>query len=194
METMITPPRESVVQGFFWILFLTVSLLATYFLITGGPEKKYKKDYMKSNAQQQIERYKAVLVEKPYDLKHLVGIGDLYLDTDNAHEAFKSFSKALEVDPDNVHVLSDLASIYQRIGRYDQALEKYQRAYQLNSSHSSILLNMALIYSRNTGDTAKALELLQQFLESNPEPQLIAAAQKEIELIKRSGNTSPDND
>ena len=193
MEMTITTPRENAVRGFFWILLITVSLFTAYFLITGGPVKKVTKKHGKSNAQQQIDQYKAALVDNPTDLKNLIGLGDLYLDTSNAHEAFKSFSKALEIDPDNVHVLTDLASIYQQIGRYDQALEKFQRAYQLSPSHSSILLNMALIYSRQKEDTAKALELLQKFLESNPEPQLIAAAQKEIELIKQSGTTLPDD-
>jgi cytochrome c-type biogenesis protein CcmH/NrfG len=99
----------------------------------------------------------------------------------------------MKVDPNNLHVLSDLGNIYQQIGKYDQALDSYQRAYQVDPSHGSILLNMALLYSRHKEDTAKALELLEQLMASNPEPQLAATAQQEIARIRQAAGGSPDN-
>jgi cytochrome c-type biogenesis protein CcmH/NrfG len=190
---MVTTTRRGiVVQGFFWALLASVTMLTIYFLVTGGPEKKTDREHGEVDVQQQIDRYKAVLADNPENIQVLIELGDLYLNTRNAHDAFQSFSTALELDPNNVHVLTDLASIHQQIGRYDQALENYQRAYELAPGHATTLLNMAMIYSRHKGDTAKALELLQQFLASNPEPQLAATAQQEIARIKQAG-TPPSN-
>jgi hypothetical protein len=42
-----------------------------------------------------------------------------------------------------------------------------------------------MIYSRQKGDKARALQLLEQFLSSNPEPQQAANAKQEIARIKQ---------
>ena len=118
---------------------------------------------------------------------------DLYLNADNVRDAYQTFLTVQKVAPDNTHVLNDLGSIYQQIGRYDQALASYEEAYRLDPSHGTSLLSVAMLYSRHKGDNAKALELLQQLLASNPEPQLTATAQQEIARIKQAGGTPPEN-
>lgn len=193
MEMTLTTRREIVVRGFFWALLVSVSLLTAYFLATGGPAKKVDKDHGQADVQQQIVQYQALLANNPNDLQTLIGLGDLYLNTNNVRDAYQTFLQAMKVDPNNTHVLGDLGSIYQQIGRYDQALDSYQRAYQLDPSHGSSLLNMALIYSRHKGDTAKALELLQQLLASNPAPRLATTAQQEITRIQQAATASPGN-
>jgi len=193
VEMTITTRREIVVRGFFWALLVSVSLLTVYFLATGGPAKNVDKDHGQADVQQQIVQYKAMLASNPNDLQTLIGLGDLYLNTSNVRDAYQTFLQAMKVDPNNLHVLSDLGNIYQQIGKYDQALDSYQRAYQVDPSHGSILLNMALLYSRHKEDTAKALELLEQLMASNPEPQLAATAQQEIARIRQAAGGSPDN-
>lgn len=183
--TLTATRRETVVRGFFWALLVTVSLLGAYFLITGGPAKRDDGAHETANVQQQIAQLSAVLQSNPNDLPSLIALGDLYLNTNNVRDAYQTFLRAEKVDPDNVHVLSDLGLIYLQIGSYDKALSSYRRAYQVDPSHDTPLLNMAMIYSRHKGDSAKALELLEQLLAGNPDPQMAAAAQQEIDRIRQ---------
>lgn len=185
MEMTITTRREIVVRGFFWALLVSVSLLTAYFLTTGGPAKKVDKDHGQADVQQQIVQYQALLANNPNDLQTLIGLGDLYLNTNNVRDAYQTFLQAMKVDPNNTHVLNDLGGIYQQIGRYDQALASYEKAYRLDPSHGSSLLNVAMLYSRHKGNNAKALQLLEEFLAGNPEPQLAAGAKQEIARIQQ---------
>jgi cytochrome c-type biogenesis protein CcmH/NrfG len=192
--SIATTRRETVVRGFFWALLVTVSLLSAYFLITGGTAKRDDRAHETANVQQQIAQLSAVLQSNPNDLQTLISLGDLYLNTNNIRDAYQIFLRAEKVDPENVHVLSDLGGIYQQVGSHDKALDAYQRAYRIDPGHGSLLLNMALIYSRHKGDTAKALELLEQFLAGNPDPQMAATARQEIDRIRQeSAGSGPVN-
>lgn len=183
--TLITTRREIVVRGFFWALLVAVSLMTAYFVTTGGPTKPNNKPHGTADVQQQINQYQAALATNPNDLQSLIALGDLYLNTNNVRDAYQNFLRAQKVDPNNVHVLSDLGSIYQQIGNYDQALASYEKAYRLDPSHGSALLNVAMLYSRHKGNNAKALQLLEEFLAGNPEPQLAASAEQEITRIRQ---------
>jgi len=184
-EIMTATRREIVVRAFFWALLVAVSLMTVYFVTTGGPAKPTNKAHGAADVQQQINQYKAVLASNPNDLQSLIALGDLYLNTNNVRDAYQNFLLAQKVDPANTHVLNDLGGIYQQIGRYDQALTSYEKAYSLDPSHGSSLLNVAMLYSRHKGNNAKALQLLEEFLVSNPEPQLAANAKQEIARIKQ---------
>lgn len=183
---MTTTRREIVVRGFFWALLVSVSLMTAYFLITGGPVKRADKEQGQADLQQQIAQYSAALEKNPTDIRTLISLGDIYLDGENYHEAYRIFLRAEKVDPGNVHVLNDLGTIYQQMAQYDRALESYRRAYESKPEHIAPLLNMALIYSRHKGENAKALELLEKFMASNPEPQMVATAEQEIARIKQA--------
>ncbi len=186
MEATLTATRrEIVVRGFFWALLVAVSLMTAYFVTTGGPTKQANKPHGTADVPQQIAQYKASLASNPRDLQSLIALGDLYLDTDNVRDAYQNFLMAQKIDPNNTHVLNDLGSIYQQIGRYDQALTSYEKAYRLDPSHGSSLLNAAMLYSRHKGNNAKALQLLEEFLAGNMEPQLAANAKQEIARIKQ---------
>ncbi len=186
MEATLTATRrEIVVRGFFWALLVAVSLMTAYFVTIGGPTKESDKQHGTADVQQQITQYKAALASNPNDLQSLIALGDLYLNTNNVRDAYQTFQRAVKVDPNNTHVLNDLGSIYQQIGNYDQALASYEKAYRLDPSHSSSLLSAAMIYSRHKEDKARALQLLEEFLGSNPEPQQAANAKQEIVRIKQ---------
>jgi cytochrome c-type biogenesis protein CcmH/NrfG len=176
--------RESVSRGFFWGLLISLSLLSVFFLVTGGPEKGVDKEHGQADVQQQINQYKAALTKNPKDLKTLITLGDLYLNTNKVVEAWKVFSQAQRIDPDDAHVLMDLGGIYQQIGKYERALESYQRAYEIKPDHLDPLMNMAMIYSQNKKDYPKALELYRTILDSNPEPQMASRAEQEIVNIE----------
>ena len=113
--TMTKTRRESVARGFFWGLLLSIIVSTGYFLVTGGPEKGGDKEHGQANVEQQIKQYRAVLEKNPKDLKTLITLGDLYLNTNNVTEAWKIFTLAQKIDPDNTHVLIDLGGIYYQI-------------------------------------------------------------------------------
>lgn len=186
MEATLTATRrEIVVRAFFWALLVAVSLMTAYFTITGGPTKQADKSHGTANVQQLIAQYKAALANNPKDVDTLIGLGDLYLNSNNVRDAYQTLLTAQKVAPDNTHILNDLGSIYLKINRYDQALASYEEAYRIDPSHGSSLLSVAMIYSRYKGDKNKALQLLEEFLAGNPEPQLAADAKQEIARIRQ---------
>ncbi len=162
-------------------------MMTGYSLIAGKTDRSEvgRQPYKQADLQQQIDQYNSVLKKTQKDLRTLVALGDLYLKMDNEGAAFEVFQRAEKVDPDNAHVLSDIGGIYQQIGQYDSALKRYRKAYDLHPQNNGLLLKMALIYSRYKEEPTKALDLLEQFLATSPEPQLAATAKQEIVRIRQ---------
>gem|GEM_PF-1150102 len=180
--------REVAVLGFFWAMVVSIAVM-TLVNLAAGPAAKPQPQAQAPNAagsEARIAQLEARLQAAPEDVEAMVALGDIYIDTRRAMEAFRLFQRAVELESGHVHALNDLAGLYQQIGQYDQALESYRRAYESQPAHSASLLNMALIYSRHKGENAKALELLRTFLAGNPEAQLIATAEREIARIEQS--------
>lgn len=185
---MIVSRREKAANGFFIVVIIAIAAMTLGVLLRGQAEKPQQAQAAPSAAtlEARISQFSKLLKTAPNDVAALVGLGDAYLDSNRAMEAFKLFQKAVELEPGNVHALSDLASLYQQIGKYDMAIESYRTAYEAQPDHTGSLLNMALIYGRHKKEYPKALELLQTFLNNNPEPQLIANAEQEIARIKQA--------
>jgi len=182
---MIVSRREKAVNGFFMLVIVAIAAM-TLGALFKGPVEKQEQQTQSAPSAAQIAQLESRLKTSPNDVEAMVGLGDIYLDSNRAMEAFKLFQRAVEIDPANIHALSDLGSLYQQIGKYDKAIESYQSAYEHQPSHTGSLLNMALIYSRHKKDYAKALELLKTFLAGNPEAQLIATAEQEIARIEQA--------
>ncbi len=189
--------REGAVLGFFWAVAAGIAVMTLVNLAAGpaaGPPRRAQAPDAAA-IETRIAQLEARLQTAPTDVEAMVALGDAYLDTRRAMEAFRLFQRAVELEPGHVHALNDLAGLYQQIGQYDKALETYRRAYESQPEHSAPLLNMALIYSRHKGENAKALELLRTFLAGNPEAQLVATAEQEIarieRIMKEPGGASP---
>lgn len=184
---MIVSRREKAANGFFMIVIVAI-IAMTLGVLVKGPAAKPQQGQTAPNtavSQARIAQLEAQLKTAPNDVEALVDLGDAYLASNRAMEAFKLFRRAVERAPKNAHALSDLGSLYQQIGKYDMAIESYRTAYEAQPDHTGSLLNMALIYGRHKKEYPKALELLQTFLNSNPEPQLVATAEQEIARIKQ---------
>ncbi len=186
--------REAVALAFFGLMAVTALLMTVYQLGSGGPKGRDR--HVQDQAQRLRER--AVRLEEtvrtnPGDLKALVALGDVYLDLGQPRQALRVFQKAEKVDPDDVHVLSDLGSLYQRFGRYDEALAKFRRVVELDPDRLGALVHMALIYRYNKDDPEKALDLLRQVLQGNPDPRLADMAEREIAKIEAElGRAAPE--
>ncbi len=190
--------RERAALGFFWVVVIAIGAMTLVVLIKGPAPKTEPQAQAAPDAaaiKARIAQLEAQIKAAPGDVNAILALGDAYLDSRRAMEAFRLYQRVIELEPGNVHALSDLGSLYQQIGQYDKALTSYQRAYKSQPNHSGSLLNMALIYSRYKGENAKALELLRTFLDTNPEIQLASQAQQEIarieQMMKETGNAAP---
>lgn len=186
---MIISRREKAANGFFMVVIVAIAAMTLGLLLRGPVEKPAQQAQGAPNAAESAARtaqLESRLKAAPNDVEAMVGLGDIYLDSNRAMEAFKIFQRAVDLDPANIHALGDLGSLYQQIGKYDKAIESYQSAYEHQPNHTGSLLNMALIYSRHKKDYAKALELLNTFLNNNPEAQLVATAEQEIARIEQA--------
>ncbi len=180
--------KERAAIGFFWAVIIVIGAMTLFSLVRGPAAKPQPRTQQTQNQaiEAQIAQLESRLGNAPRDVNTLLALGDAYLNARRGMEAFRLFKRTLEIEPGNVHALSDIGSLYQQIGQYDKALDSYRRAYEIRPDHTGSLLNMALIYSRHKGEYVKALELLQQFLASNPEPQLVATAEQEIARIRQA--------
>ncbi|ORJ60586.1 tetratricopeptide repeat protein [Geothermobacter hydrogeniphilus] len=179
--------RDRAAFGFFCAVAIAIGAMTLGFLVKGPAAKPQPQAQgtPNQNIEARIAQLETHLKTSPRDVNALLSLGDAYLNSRRAMEAFRLFQRTLDIEPGNVHALSDLGSLYQQIGQYDKALDSYRRAFESRPDHTGSLLNMALIYSRHKGENARALELLQQFLNSNPEPQLVATAEQEIARIRQ---------
>jgi len=180
--------REGAVLGFFWVVTIAVAVMTVVNLVKSPASKTCETQTAPDTAavEGRIAQIKAKLAAAPEDVEAMVALGDIYLDTRRAQEAFQLFQRVVELNPGHTHALSDLGILHEQNGQFDKALENYRRAYESQPGQSSLLLNMALIYSRQQGENAKALKLLRTFLASNPEAQLVATANQEIARIERA--------
>jgi tetratricopeptide (TPR) repeat protein len=185
--------REGVVLGFFWVVTIAVVVMTLVNLVKDPAAKPRQEAQAAPDAatiEGRITQLKARLSAAPTEVETMVELGDIYLDTQRAMEAFRLFQRAIELAPGHTHALSDLGILHEQLGQYDKALVFYRRAYESSPGHSSLLLRMALLHSRHLGENVRALELLRTFLANNPEAQLVATAEQEIARIEQVLKTS----
>ncbi len=88
------------------------------------------------NAAADIENYKETLRKDPNNLQALIGIGNLYFDTNRDLLAIENYRKALAMDPTNANVRTDMAICYRRSGNPVRAVEELKRAISTTPRHA----------------------------------------------------------
>jgi O-antigen ligase len=81
-------------------------------------------------------------------------------------EATRSFREAAQVNPWHPHVLNNLGSAYAASGQLDSAVVWYQKTLEIFPRFADAAINLSLIYAAQ-GDTAKALQTLEEFPKGN---------------------------
>jgi tetratricopeptide (TPR) repeat protein len=121
------------------------------------------------NAAAEIENYKEILRKDPNNLQALIGIGNLYFDTNRDLLAIESYQKALAMDPMNSNVRTDMAICYRRSGNPGQAVEELKRAISTTPRHAQSRRNLGIILIHDMNDVEGGIKAWEALLENIPD-------------------------
>jgi tetratricopeptide (TPR) repeat protein len=121
------------------------------------------------NAAADIENYKEILRKDPNNLQALIGIGNLYFDTNQDLLAIENYRKALALDPSNSNVRTDMAICYRRSGNPVQAVEELKKAISMTPRHAQSRRNLGVILIHDMHDTEGGIKAWEALLENIPE-------------------------
>lgn len=116
-----------------------------------------------------LEELEAVAAKKPYDVKVLIEIGNLYFDTRQPSAAIKAYEKALELSPQNPDVWTDLGIMYRETGDFKRAVECFRKASAIDPAHRNALYNEGVVLSSDLGDKEGAANAWEKLLKYNPD-------------------------
>jgi len=117
----------------------------------------------------EIENYKAILRKEPNNLQALVGIGNIYYQTNRDREAISSFEKALALDPSNSNVRTDMAVCLRRTGNFDRAIVELEKAVAANPLHHQSRYNLGVILLQDKKDLEGGIKAWEGLLENVPD-------------------------
>ena len=121
------------------------------------------------NAAADIENYKEILRKDPNNLQALIGIGNLYFDTNRDLLAIENYRKALAMDPTNANVRTDMAICYRRSGNPGQAVEELKRAISTTPRHAQSRYNLGVILIQDMHDLEGGIKAWEALLENVPD-------------------------
>jgi tetratricopeptide (TPR) repeat protein len=121
------------------------------------------------NAAADIENYKEILRKDPNNLQALIGIGNLYFDTNRDLLAIENYRKALAMDPTNANVRTDMAVCYRRSGNPAKAVEELKRAISTSPRHAQSRYNLGVILIQDMHDTDGGIKAWEALLENVPD-------------------------
>src|SRR5437667_5891575 len=93
-------------------------------------------------------------------------LGESYFMSGKAEKAIDEFKKLIEVDP-SARSYTFMGLSYRHLGRFDEARKYFEQGLKKDPRDASCLFNLGFIEERQ-GNTAKAEEMFQQALRSNP--------------------------
>ena len=121
------------------------------------------------NATADIENYKEILRKDPNNLQALIGIGNLYFDTNRDLLAIEHYRKALAMDPTNSNVRTDMAICYRRSGNPVQAVEELKKAISTTPRHAQSRRNLGIILIQDMNDIEGGIKAWEALLENIPD-------------------------
>ena len=121
------------------------------------------------NAAADIENYKEILRKDPNNLQALIGIGNLYFDTNRDLLAIENYRKALAMDPTNSNVRTDMAICYRRSGNPGQAVEELKKAISITPRHAQSRRNLGIILIHDMNDVEGGIKAWEALLENIPD-------------------------
>ena len=136
------------------------------------------------NAAADIENYKEILRKDPNNLQALIGIGNLYYDTNRDLLAIESYRKALAIDPTNANVRTDMAVCYRRSGNPAKAVEELKRAISTSPRHAQSRYNLGVILIQDMHDIEGGIKAWEALLEYVPDYPYRDSLRAEIARIR----------
>jgi cytochrome c-type biogenesis protein CcmH/NrfG len=119
--------------------------------------------------QAEIDSYKEILRRDPGNLQALIGIGNLYYDTNQDRLAIANYEKALKLDPSNANVRTDMAVCFRRAGDIDRAIEELKKAISVDPHHAQSRYNLGVILIHDKRDTQGGIKAWEGLLENVPD-------------------------
>jgi tetratricopeptide (TPR) repeat protein len=107
-------------------------------------------------------------------------LGNFYYDHQNWPQAISHYESAIRQGSDDADIRTDLGNVYRFTGRFDDALAQYHRAQELNPQHEFSLFNQGGLYLDDLKQSAKAIEIWQQYLARFPNGRTVEAARQLI--------------
>lgn len=141
--------------------------------------------------------------EQPKDITMRIYLGDLAIARKDYAGALRIYQGTLELQPNNPLVLNNLAWVSGQL-KSPKAIEYAEKANQLSPNQPAIMDTLAMLLA-DKGETARAVDLLQQALKIAPQAALIQlnlakvlvrsgqkdAARKELEALAKLGDKFP---
>ncbi|HTZ47686.1 MAG TPA: tetratricopeptide repeat protein [Verrucomicrobiae bacterium] len=136
---------------------------------------------------QALAHWKTALTLDPKHLSSLLEMGQELLHEKKAAEAVPYLQRAMEAEPSSwrAHALLAEADYTQR--KRDEAITEAERALELGQGRAASLEPFLAALVAERGDKARAIQILQAHLKSNPRD---AAAGKELEELKNPGGAA----
>jgi tetratricopeptide (TPR) repeat protein len=160
-------------SGIFLRLALPLALAAA--LSLSGCKKKQPPppagggEPIRLNAAADIANYKEILRKDPNNLQALIGIGNLYFDTNRDLLAIENYRKALAIDPMNTDVRTDMAICYRRSGNPGVAVEELKKAISTTPRHAQSRYNLGVILIQDMHDVEGGIKAWEALLENVPD-------------------------
>ncbi|MEW6720340.1 MAG: tetratricopeptide repeat protein [Thermodesulfobacteriota bacterium] len=147
---------------------------------------------LRLDASAQIESYKEILRKDPNNLQALIGIGNLYYDTNQDAKAIEHYQKALSLDPTNSNVRTDMALLYRRTGNVDRAIEEMKKAISYNPRHPQSRYNLGVILIQDKRDLEGGARAWEGLLENVPEYPYKEQLRSEIAKLRSASQGAPE--
>ncbi len=84
--------------------------------------------------------------QKPYRVRALQALGEVYLNQNDFMSAYNAFSRALTDDPKNKEVKRNLAIVQLRRGQVDEAIRALESLYYQDTNNATLNLNLGIAY------------------------------------------------
>ncbi|MGB0956252.1 MAG: tetratricopeptide repeat protein [Panacagrimonas sp.] len=121
----------------------------------------------------------------------LTELGMIYARRDQRDRAVAAFEQAATVNPGNVVAINWLGTLHREAGNFEAAESAYQQAISLDPTYANAHFNLAVLYDVHFGQSARALEHYQAYLDHTEAADLIVqawVAQIEAEMARMTAS------
>lgn len=161
--------RSGILLRFALLLALAAALSVSGCKKKQPPAPAGEGEPIRLNTVAEIENYREILRKDPNNLQALIGIGNLYFDTNQDRLAIENYRKALAIDPTNANVRTDMAVCYRRSGNPVQAVEELKKAISTAPRHAQSRYNLGVILIQDLHDPEGGIKAWEALLENVPD-------------------------
>lgn len=122
--------------------------------------------------------------EPTRDYDYYLSLGDRWRDREKPEAALEAYGKAAELNPDRAEAVAGRGLALIDMGKSEQGETALQKALKLNRRYGPAIMGLAEVY-RTMGQTDKAIEYYELYLERLPNGLEANVAKNNIERLKK---------